>query len=173
MSSRSRQGDAPTEVNLHVIITPMLDTCFQLLFFFIIMYRPHIMEGQMQMNLPQKAEPSGKPIEPNLTPDAEPKVDAEVTVLVKTQHDGINDGIISQMVVQERGKETPVADLKALYEHLKKSRESLTNQDDIKLQGDSRLKWAGMVKVVDVCQKAGFKNPNFQAPPDRVPVPNP
>src|SRR5262245_22025920 len=174
MSARRRNPEPPTEVNLGAIITPMLDTCFQLLFFFIVMYRPQIMEGQMLMSLPDKAEAKGPEASvPNLTTDIEPKMEAELTVVVKTQHDGLNDGGISQLSVVERGVETPIphtrtgeADFKDLTAHLKKAREGLSNQEDIKVQGDGRLKWDRILKVVDACLAAGFKNPSFQAPQD-------
>lgn len=168
---KNRRHGAPDEggVNLAWTITPFLDFAFQLLFLFVLMYEPSSMEGQMQMSLPMPAEAKGDATAPS-PGDEEPKLEAELTVVVKTQHDGVNDGIISQLAVVQNGAETPVKDLKALRDHLKKVREALANKDDINLQGDGRLKWAGMFQVVDVCRAAGFKNPGFKAPPDGGPA---
>ena len=37
---------------------------------------------------------------------------------------------------------------------------------DIKIEGDSSLSWGEVVKVMDICTRAGFR-PGFAAPPDR------
>src|SRR5262249_55995115 len=100
---------------------------------------------------------------------------AEVTVLVRTQHDGTNDGKVNEVrIVQETGdtaltiREKPNGepDFSELIEVLKKKRPDLINQDDLFIQGDSRLYWSGMVAVMDACRKAGFPNVGFKAPGD-------
>jgi biopolymer transport protein ExbD len=166
MSRRHRQGEAGMGVNLALIITPFLDFSFQLLFLFVCLYQPSALEGQIAMRLPQPAEARGSGDLPN--EGDEPKFEAEVTVQVKTEHGGLHSGGISQIVVVRDGKSTEVKDVKELQARLEEMRSKLNNQDDIKIQGDSKLKWAGMIQIVDACRNAKFKNPAFQAPPDLV-----
>ena len=74
------------------------------------------------------------------------------------------------MLVEDKSaQQTPVNDPNALLQYLTKLRERLDNQDAIKLQGDSRLKWSEIVKVMDICRKAGFKDVSFSPPADLVP----
>jgi biopolymer transport protein ExbD len=95
---------------------------------------------------------------------------SQITVLVRTQHDGINDGVISEIRVQEGTSDTniqtPNGQLDELISYLKRVRPGLVNQEDLFIQGDSRLKWSGMVSVMDACRKAGFGNVGFKAPGD-------
>lgn len=164
MKHKHRLTNEGVGVNLSLVVTPFLDFSFQLLFLFVCMYQPSSLEGQIQMRLPMEAEAKGDATAPNLGED--PKVDAEITVRVKTDQGGLNVGGISQLLVIKEGKETEVKDLKELLAKLKQMRENLTNTDDIKLQGDKQLKWDRMIAVVDACRQAGFKNPGFQAPPE-------
>ncbi len=160
---------------VEVPITPMLDMTFQLLFFFIINYNPSAYEGQMDLSLPtpkdQVADKS-KADKPNDSPGPEeaPEEPAEITVVIKTQHDGSNNGLISSVSVLANSGETPIAtpngQLDQLVAHLTKVRETLGNKNDVKLQGDSRLKWEAIVRVRDACQKAKFVNASFAPPPD-------
>ena len=170
--------DKSEAAKVDVPITPMLDMTFQLLFFFILNYNPSPREGQMDMTLPtpkDMVKAVDKPKAPEYkTPgeDEEPEEPPEVTVIVKTQHDRRNEGIISEVsVMTNSGPKlvpTPGGKLDELAEYLTQLREGLKNKNDVKLQGDSRLKWEAIVKVRDACQKAGFINAAFAAPPDLV-----
>ena len=60
--------DEPTEVDLPRIITPMLDMSFQLLAFFIIMFHPSALEGQMALNLPAAGEAKAKDASRSIRP---------------------------------------------------------------------------------------------------------
>jgi biopolymer transport protein ExbD len=166
-------GDSKVEVP----ITPMLDMTFQLLFFFIITYDPRsVFEGQLDLSLPAHQDTLTDPNLPQKPPDEigdepPPEEPPEVTVVIKTQHDGIHDGVISHITVRDNAGETAIpltADpsLPGLVEHLKQVRGTLANQTDVKVQGDSRLKWEAIVRVRDACQKAGFVNASFAPPPD-------
>jgi biopolymer transport protein ExbD len=53
-----------------------------------------------------------------------------------------------------------------LGQFLKKIRPDLTNQNDIKIQADSKLKYAYLMQVMDECTQAGFGNVGFAPPPD-------
>ncbi len=176
---RRMLGHQPEGVNMP--ITPMLDMTFQLLFFFIVNYRPPTNEGEINYNLPAPDETAASSTIDEPKPsgddsDLDLKTNADLTVLVRTQHDGINDGIISEVRVREEhagGSEstvqTPNGKLDELIAFLKKRRDDplLGNKDDIFIQGDSRLKWSGMVSVMDACRKAGFPNVGFKEPGDK------
>jgi biopolymer transport protein ExbD len=168
------QRHEPEGVNMP--ITPMLDLTFQLLFFFILNYHPPTNEGEINYNLPAPDETAAATPLENPKPsgdDEDLKTTADLTVLVRTQHDGVNDGIISEVRVREdhNGSETtvqtPNGQLDDLVSFLKKTRPALANQDDIFIQGDSRLKWSGMINVMDACRKAGFPNVGFKEPGDK------
>jgi biopolymer transport protein ExbD len=172
MSLRRHKGAGNPEVELP--ITPMLDMAFQLLFFFVAGYNPRPVEGHMELALPSdKAAVSQKdPLDIDPTKLVEPKEDidvsSEVMIVVRTQHSGDDTvGRISDIRVQQlsdpEGKSLS-ADLEKLLDYLKELRKGLGDKEAIKIQGDKNLKWANMVRVMDVCRKAGFLNISF-APP--------
>jgi biopolymer transport protein ExbD len=158
----------------------MLDMTFQLLFFFIINYNPSPLEGQMDLTLPSDKDtikqPDVIPKERNADQEEDaPKDPPEVTVVVKTQHDGTNDGYVTSISLKTSAREVQVTGkdnkglspgLDELVDALKDLRENLTNKTEVKLQGDSRLKWKEIVRVRDACQRAGFTSAAFAPPPD-------
>src|SRR6266851_2638063 len=92
---RRMLGHQPEGVNIP--ITPMLDMTFQLLFFFIVNYNPPTNEGAINYNLPAPDETAATSTIDNPKPsgddsELELKTNAELTVLVRTQHDGNKDG---------------------------------------------------------------------------------
>ena len=176
MARRFKPNDDP---GVQLPITPMLDMAFQLLAFFIFVYHPSDLEGQMDLYLPDKPEAAATEVPDNPVPhmadDVEPKVEADISVLLHTFHDGKHDGDISQCVVREGPdeKEIPIEPPEALARELLKEltsrREKLINKEGIKLQAAGKLKWARVVSIMDVCRKAGFKDVGFAPPPDLVP----
>src|SRR2546423_5277174 len=157
--ARRHKGDPPSEVVL--AITPMLDLTFQLLFFFIVNYHPSALEGQMDMALPAHSENKAEKQEDVSRANEELKMElpADLTILLKTQNGGEQTGMITQIVVRDRAGDTNITvddKFEALEKYLAKAKEGLTNKEDIKIEGDSRLKWYYIVKVMDVCKKAGF-----------------
>jgi biopolymer transport protein ExbD len=144
---------------------------FQLLTFFIFTYHPSALEGQMDLSLPsdaQAAARSTEDVKPESAADKEQTLElpTDLTVMIRTQRGGGNDGEISALTVQDQAGPAEVSDLKALEAHLQKAREAATNKQAIKIQGDGKLKWKGVVEVMDVCRKAGFDNISFVPPPD-------
>jgi len=169
-------------------ITPMLDMTFQLLFFFIMNFNPRPQEGVLDMALPTEEEKAAHNKE-NINPkgnDADNNLElkSDVTVKVRTQLDQENQGRITSLFIRNNeGKDEPItpaavaaekedADVReqrllaALKEDLTKRRDTLTNKDAIKVQGDGTLKVHSIMKVVDVCRSAGFKNTSFVQPED-------
>ena len=167
MSARRNKSEAAPEVNLP--ITPMLDMAFQLLTFFIFTYHPSGLEGQMDLNLPSEKNARAKEkemVDPNKKSDVQDLVPpSDLTVIVRTQQDGVNNGIISALTLEQASGQKPVNDLKALEAELTEAKKTAPN-DAIKIQGDGKLKWSAIVQVMDVCRRAGFNNISFVPPPD-------
>ena len=164
-----RKADPVLEVELP--ITPMLDLAFQVLLFFILTYHPSQLEGQMDLTLPDAAQAKAadpKDVKPEMSAPGDLELPSEITVIVKTHHDGRGEGKVSQILVQERqspeGKDIP--NQQALRRYLEEARSGLTNQNDIKIQAESGLKYAYVMEIMDMCTLAGFTNVGFGPPPD-------
>jgi biopolymer transport protein ExbD len=174
MSGRRRGEGGGVEPTLP--ITPMLDMAFQLLAFFIFTYHPSDLEGQMDLSLPSDSSPQAKQqkdVVPDNKPDKEQTIELPVnlTVIVRTQQDGVNNGRISDLKVQDDSGAEPVEvgdDLKleGLRKYLKDKSGKVEHKDAIKLQADSKLKWDRVIAVMDACHAAGFTNISFVPPPD-------
>jgi biopolymer transport protein ExbD len=174
MPSRSRPRDPGPEVTLP--ITPMLDMTFQLLFFFIATYhRPTGLEGQMDLALPSEAKakaPDETLVDTNqMSSDDTPDLDADVTVIVQTQTAGTQTDSISALTIRDRTDvhvdyDPALAELQAKLKDVVQQRTQEGKKLAVRIQGDARLKWKGVVKVMDACRKAGFDNVGFVAPPD-------
>jgi biopolymer transport protein ExbD len=161
----------------NVPVTPMLDMAFQLLAFFVMTYHPSDLEGQMQLALPSASTPAAHKQEqqdPTAKPENNPVLDlqSDLTVIAKTQNDGVNNGAISALTVEDTsgsstihvtGDQT-IGD--ALTRYLQRIKDTVSNKSAIRLQADSRLKWDNVVQVMDACRKAGFENISFVPPPD-------
>jgi biopolymer transport protein ExbD len=164
-----RKTEPGPEPNLPV--TPMLDMAFQLLAFFVMTYHPSSFEGQMELSLPSEAITQAKTQadvdqEAKSDKDQELQLTADVTVIVRTQRDNVNNGLISDISLQEEAGMRPVGNsLENLLTELKTRNATVTNKENIKIQADNKLKWEEVVNVMDVCQQAGFKNISFVKPP--------
>src|SRR5438876_1342075 len=101
-----RKAEPSMSVEINKVITPMLDMAFQIFAFFIVIYHPSQLEGQLLLSLPDAAQskaakPEEAQAERSMTGELE--LPAELTVLVKTKRpDGSQDGGITQVSVQER-----------------------------------------------------------------------
>lgn len=170
--SRKRKVESPTEVELPV--TPMLDMTFQLLAFFILTFKTAaVEEGQMEFSLPASGEARAKveqDVNPDKVSDTELSLPSQVTVVLKADHSGVNEGAINAIIVQTGQGETSIPDAKLenLAKYLKSKRDSqdLTNKDDIQIQAESKLKYAYVIQAMDTCIKAGFQRVGFAPPPD-------
>jgi biopolymer transport protein ExbD len=147
-------------------ITPMLDMTFQLLFFFIVNFHPtpSTIEGQMEMALPaENARAPGN--DPGV---GEPAFPTDLTVKVRTQLDGVNDGAISSLAIHNaQGKEQAVeGGLPGLKARLAQMRAGLQEKNNVKVQGDGKLKVKNLLSVMDACKEAGFENVSMVPPED-------
>src|SRR3954451_20142197 len=133
-------------------ITPMLDMTFQLLFFFIVNFRPapSTIEGQIDMGLPSDSAVANPNVQKE-RPDANDKdpleFKADLTVKVRPVVDNVQDGEISSLFLMDsQGKESPVdGGLKGLREALIAKRNEMGDADaakktNIKVQAGGKLK---------------------------------
>jgi biopolymer transport protein ExbD len=167
MTTRRKTESGP-EPNLPV--TPMLDMAFQLLAFFVMTYHPSDLEGQMELSLPSENITQAKSAEEVQTEAAADKdkaleLPANLTVIVRTQRDNVNNGLISGLSLQDDAGPHAIDTLEKLREELKTRRATVENKENIKIQADGKLKWEEVINVMDVCQQAGFKNISFVPPP--------
>jgi biopolymer transport protein ExbD len=151
-------------------ITPMLDMAFQLLAFFVMTYHPSDLEGQMDLSLPsEKITKADKPEDVDVMKPSDQKpieLPTNLTVIVRTRQDGVNNGRISDLTVQDDAGPQPVDNLAKLKAHLEKVRQTVEQKENIKIQADGKLKWDEVVRVMDACRQAGFHNVSFVPPPD-------
>src|SRR5260370_17460823 len=151
------------------VITPMLDLAFQVLLFFILTYHPsQLVEGQMDWSLPDAAQPQAanpKDAKPDLSAPGDLELPAEITVFVKTQHDDKALGKISLITVQDKVNKQNVETPEGLRKYLEKIRGGLSNQNEIKIQADSALKYNYVMEIMHMSTRAGFKHVGFPPPP--------
>jgi biopolymer transport protein ExbD len=119
---------------------------------------PPVLEGRIDFGLPSTGEAKENP---NENPE-DVALSAEVTVVVKTN----KDSGIGALVVKSPLAEKAVPDLAAMEEYLKSIRKSVTNNSDIKIQAESKLKYGSLMETIDACRNAGFDRVGFAPPPD-------
>jgi len=167
----SRRSEDPSiDPDMNRVIVPMLDLAFQVLLFFILTYHPsQLEEGQMDLSLHDAAQAQAanpKDAKPDASIAGDLELPAEITVFVKTQHDDRALGKISLITVEDRVKKQDLETPEALRKYLEKIRSGLSNQNDIKIQPESGLKYNYVIEIMDMCTRAGFKNVAFGPPPD-------
>src|SRR5262245_53146242 len=146
MSFRNR-SKPPNPSKVVLPITPMLDMTFQLLFFFIVNFKgmsTAMIEGQMDMALPTEQTTADPNNPPKMPKGHDETVDfpSDLTVKGRAALDEANLGAISDVTLRDaQGKELGVGnDLESLHARLVRMREDLTQKDNIKVQGDAKLK---------------------------------
>jgi biopolymer transport protein ExbD len=160
-----KRGEGGQEVNLAMMVTPMLDMTFQLLAFFIITFKPTPLEGQMSLMLAaEKVQGGENRNQPAETEPVKPKVDLTVTI-------GSDNGGIDRIQVRQGNQTSDVkGGLDQLYGYLTNLRKEVPElgaQEEITIEADSKLEYSNLIGVMDVCLKTGFKKPAFGVPPDQ------
>jgi biopolymer transport protein ExbD len=159
-----KRGDGGQEVNLSMMVTPMLDMTFQLLAFFIITFKPTPLEGQMSLLLAAEKTTGGQNLnQPVETEPVKPKVD--LTAIVASEGGGI-DGIQVRNGNQTAEVKGGVEGLHTYLTNLRKEVPELSSQEEITIEASSKLEYSNLIYLMDVCMKTGFKKPAFGLPPD-------
>jgi biopolymer transport protein ExbD len=141
-------------------ITPMLDMTFQLLFFFVMTYRPQTQEQQIAVMLPEN--PGGGVNVPD--PSAPPAP----VLLVFEVHEGDNHGLgaISLRIEDKnspagKGGKVPITDLNQYSSILaEKKKEYDAAKRDVKVQLEiaPKLAWKNTVLLIDRAKNAGYND---------------
>lgn len=142
MSNKAKKSMTSGEVEIQV--TPMLDMAFQLLTFFIMTYRPAPSEVEFGMNL--------LPAQPTISANAPTTVDTtanDLPVGLKTLPTTLRAGGGGELAQITLG-EKDIADLDGLRRELKDIVDSKEAFDQAVIQFDPHLKYAELIKVVDV-----------------------
>ncbi len=172
--TRKLKPDEPVEIVLPA--ASFLDMVFQLFAFFIITYNPSALEGQVELALPASGQARAETPEqsdPTVVPDKDAELRTELVVFVKANQAAGNGTIGAVTVEDNAGVATEVSvdpekdpDLVALRDYLKRTQIGLSDKDSIKIKAESALKHEFVLKVMDACATAGFKNIGFAPPPD-------
>jgi biopolymer transport protein ExbD len=150
----------------------MLDMAFQLLSFLILTFHP---DAQYEMDLALPANQSGRApeaamIDPSVDANKDPDLNdlSDVpTITAKAANDPANFGDISGFIVDRLGNPTTVSKMEDLETMLKgEDMKAEGFNGAIKIRGDPRLKWSAILKIMDVCHRAGFTRIGFAAPLD-------
>jgi biopolymer transport protein ExbD len=170
--SRSHNNEECPEIVIPV--TPMLDMTFQLLAFFILTFKPaSAVEAQLDFSLPATGEARAKSpdmVDPDRPSDTDLAPKGALTVSIKSRIGQVGQvGDISDIVVQmpngsgERSFTSP----EDFGEYLKRARDEIENKTDIQIQADSNLKYARVIRVMDICRSHGFTGVGFAPPADQ------
>jgi biopolymer transport protein ExbD len=149
-------------------ITPMLDMTFQLLAFFVLTYQAgSVLEGKMEFGLPPEPPGHNTMLPPIPANEIDPRLDdeAQLTIVVRSLRDGVNDGGISALIVQTPQGELAMRGLDELRQNLKQ-RKGEHGKGQIRIAADCRLKYACVMDVMDACVQSGFATVGFTVPPD-------
>ncbi len=165
---KKRQHSGSDEADVQIPIPAMLDMTFQLLSFFILTFNPpNVAEGQMDMFLPAAGQAKAKSqeqVDPFAMSSTEVEPPADVTVVVESRNGGIDKLSIRE---KEKVTEIPEANLKELRAKLVTLQKEL-GQANVKVEADSKLKYAFLIEVIDACLAAKFQSVGFAAPPDLI-----
>ena len=128
--NRKKKAEKEFTVDINRVVTPMLDMTFQLLFYFIINFKPAIEEGQLDLSLPsQEVAASSSTID-----DSDDKPDEYIVAINSVLPQGSTSPTVydyeSVNFIRFQSKsETVSFPQDNLYESLKQKIESLPKTD--------------------------------------------
>jgi biopolymer transport protein ExbD len=193
---RKRPENTAPEVDLGIIITPMLDMAFQLLAFFIMTYKPSLYERHIDGNLLPALEQAASGQNAPNKDEKNIEIDPKQFITVKVQTPGIDQQEIrrdkkgSTLVIKHgepsriwvKRIQSPaeeivceVEDLLNVKEGVDKLTKELLRQKEsdpvggkmaVNLVADGDLRIEYVILVNDACRRAGYTSVNFIAPAD-------
>ena len=148
-----RKGDKPGEVALGRVVTPMLDMTFQLLFYFVMQFKPPISEGQMDFNLfteePGQSDPQAIFDQPD---------EYRITIIAPS---GVPEAMLWKTKTGAP-EPIPIGDnaIRAIEDKLKTivkpAEGSKAKPPVIKIEAHKKLKYSVLVLIMDACKRSGF-----------------
>lgn len=147
-------------VNLALPITPMLDMSFQLLAFFLLLFRPMPAEGQLAIMLP-----AGGIGQQNIL-DELPVAADEYRVTIRSSPTG---GLATMTLAGPASVKENIRTIDALLSELKaipKPAGLGAAGASITIESSSDLQYARLIDVLDACKRAGFNQLKIGPVPD-------
>jgi biopolymer transport protein ExbD len=158
---KKRKAEKPLETDINRVVTPMLDMTFQLLFYFVINFKPPIAEGQIDLSLPKEEE--GKPLQA-----PEDKLDQDKADEYRiTAHaiPGAKSGEIDYIEFKVKDLKPDTFSGARMYDDLKKAIQAIPKPAEgskakppvLKIESDNRLKYSELLRLMNLCRENGFK----------------
>jgi biopolymer transport protein ExbD len=154
---RRKKREKQMETDINRVVTPMLDMTFQILFYFVINFKPPIAEGQIDLNLPPE-ETGPTPQMSSLDP--EDKADEyRITVYSSAGTIDLLTFKINNLEAQPLPNEDMMGALKAELKRIPKQAEGAkTKPPVVKIECDKNLKYSELMQIMNLCREQGFKD---------------
>jgi biopolymer transport protein ExbD len=165
---RKKRAEKEFGPDLNRVVTPMLDMTFQLLFYFVIQFKPIIEEGQVDLSLPAQDAASQSSV---YQPDLDNEKPDEYTIHINSVlHKGSDKPVIlkSDYIVSMRFtskvETTPPFQTDDLLGEMEKKLKSIPKYVEskdkkkpptIKLQINNELKYEHVMDLLDRCRRIG------------------
>jgi biopolymer transport protein ExbD len=168
MFGKSRKSASPAEsVNLNLMIVPMLDMTFQVLFFLIMNFRMPSPEGQLDLFLPK--EDTGESVLPPEEKLDKEQIDEYYIRLFISRVDGEEQGLIAGITFRPKDAKDaePVEPdgvtsrdlVGALREKLKPLQpKEGKKQPSLIIEADNKLRYSELLRVMDALRSMKFNN---------------
>jgi hypothetical protein len=141
-----------------------------MLLFFVMAFSPAAPEGQINFALPVRPGVVPGEVVRAPAPAPKPQLRWDLTITIRARRDGVYDGDISALSVEDSlGRRTALDSVAALRMHLKKLRVARQNAGAVSIQGDGRLRVVHLLAVIDACKAAGFRDVRLHSPGDNGP----
>lgn len=152
---RKKKREKQLETDINRVVTPMLDMTFQILFYFVINFKPPIAEGQIDLNLPPEA--LGAP--DTTTIDSDDKAD-EYRITVYSQSGGIDFMTfkVKTFEPEELPEKNMLGSLQAKLKSIPKPAPNKGKPPVIKIECDKNLKYSELMELMNICREEGFKD---------------
>jgi len=156
LGKKKKKAEKQFETDINRVVTPMLDMTFQLLFYFVINFRPAITEGQVDLNLPP--EETGQPSV--TTFDSEDKPDQyKITAYSSGGPIDLLTFTMKEFPPEALSNENMLGELKARLKSIPKPAEgSKSKPPNLKIECDKRLKYSELMQLMNICREQGFKD---------------
>lgn len=164
---KKKKAEKEFGTDLNRVVTPMLDMTFQLLFYFVIQFKPTIEEGQVDLSLPAQDASSASSV---FQPDLDNEKPDEYTIHINSVlHKGSDKPVvvdldyIASMRFTSKVETTPPFETDDLMGAMEKKLLSIPKFVEgkdkkppaIKLQINGKLKYEHVMDLLDRCRKVG------------------